>query len=86
MARKINKQPKKTPMPEQKPEVRRQNFDEVPLGYSEEEALNEANRCLQCKKPKCIEGCPVNIDIGSFISLILEKDFVGSARKIKEKN
>ena len=86
MARKINKQLKKTPMPEQSPEVRKRNFDEVPLGYSEEEALNEANRCLQCKKPKCVEGCPVNIDIKSFIGLIMEKDFIGAARKIKEKN
>jgi glutamate synthase (NADPH/NADH) small chain len=83
---KINKDPRKTPMPHQDPAVRRKNFMEVPIGFSEEDARSEAHRCLQCKKPKCIEGCPVNIDIKSFIGLILEGDYIGAAQKIKETN
>lgn len=86
MARKINKQKQKTPIPEQDPMVRRKNFNEVSIGYSIVEAINEANRCLQCKNPKCIEGCPVNIDIKSFIGLIIEEDFKAALLKIKEKN
>jgi len=74
------------PMPEQEPEVRRHNFDEVPYGYTEELAIKEASRCLFCKKPKCIEGCPVNIDIPAFIKLIKEGDFDGAAKKLKEEN
>ncbi len=73
-------------MPEQSPDARRRNFDEVPFGYSPETAQLEASRCLQCKKPKCIEGCPVEIDITGFIKLVVEGDFDGSARKIKETN
>ncbi|MBW2058882.1 MAG: NADPH-dependent glutamate synthase [Deltaproteobacteria bacterium] len=73
-------------MPEQPPEVRKRNFDEVPLGYSPEAAQLEASRCLQCKKPKCVEGCPVGIDIPGFIRLIEEGDFDAAARKIKETN
>ena len=73
-------------MPEQDPKVRAKNFDEVPFGYTPELALLEASRCLQCKKPSCIEGCPVSIDIPGFISLILKEDFLGAARKIKEMN
>jgi len=73
-------------MPKQKPEVRRRNFDEVALGYVEEQALAEADRCLQCPKPECIKGCPVEIDIPAFIKLIREKKFDESIRKIKEKN
>lgn len=56
------------PMPEQKPEVRRRNFDEVPFGLSAEFAMKEAERCLQCKKPTCMQGCPVAIDIPAFIA------------------
>lgn len=74
------------PMPEQDPKVRRRNFQEVPYGYTPELAQREATRCLFCKKPKCIEGCPVNIDIPAFIKLIKDGDFVGAARKIKEEN
>lgn len=55
--------PKKTQMKEQEPEERIKNFDEVPFGYSEEDAVIEAERCLQCKIPKCVEGCPVNVNI-----------------------
>jgi glutamate synthase (NADPH/NADH) small chain len=73
-------------MPEQDPQVRAKNFEEVPFGYPPELALLEASRCLQCKKPSCIEGCPVSIDIPGFISLILKEDFLGAARKIKEMN
>jgi glutamate synthase (NADPH/NADH) small chain len=73
-------------MVEQEPQVRNKNFNEVALGYNEELAVKEASRCLQCKKPLCIDGCPVNIDIPAFIQLIVEKDFIGAARKIKEDN
>ena len=73
-------------MPEQEPKVRAKNFDEVPFGYTPELAQLESSRCLQCKKPKCIEGCPVEIDIPAFVKLISEGDFAGSARKLKERN
>jgi glutamate synthase (NADPH/NADH) small chain len=74
------------PMPEQAPEVRRKNFDEVPLGLSPEAAMQEAQRCLQCKKPSCIAGCPVSIDIPGFIKFICEGDFTKATRKIWERN
>jgi glutamate synthase (NADPH/NADH) small chain len=73
-------------MPEQEPKVRAKNFDEVPFGYTPELAQLESSRCLQCKKPKCIEGCPVEVDIPAFVKLISEGDFAGSARKLKERN
>ncbi len=73
-------------MPEQSPEQRRKNFDEVPLGYSVEMAQKEASRCLQCKKPTCIEGCPVGIDIPGFIRHIRDGEFTQSIRKIWEMN
>jgi len=62
------------------------NFEEVPLGYSEKAAVLEAERCLQCKDPKCIAGCPVEIDIPAFIRLIEEGHYLESARKLKEEN
>lgn len=74
------------PMPEQKPEIRRRNFEEVPLGYSEEMAITEAERCLECKKPTCVEGCPVSVDIPGFISLLKKGEFTKSIRNIWEKN
>jgi glutamate synthase (NADPH/NADH) small chain len=74
------------PMPEQDPKVRARNFDEVPCGYSPETAMLEASRCLQCKRPKCVEGCPVNVKIPEFIALIAAGEFVGAARKLKETN
>ncbi|MBN2233323.1 MAG: NADPH-dependent glutamate synthase [Deltaproteobacteria bacterium] len=80
--KKISRQP----MPEQEPRVRARNFDEVPFGYSPETAMLEASRCLQCKKPKCVEGCPVNVKIPEFIGLIADGDFIGAARKLKETN
>jgi len=74
------------PIPKQPPEVRRRNFNEVALGYTEEQAVAEANRCLQCKKPQCIQGCPVEIDIPAFIRLIRERKFEEAIKKVKEKN
>lgn len=73
-------------MPSQPPEVRVKNFREVPYGYTEEMAIKEANRCLGCKTPKCVEGCPVRVPIPEFIALIQEKKFAEAAWKIKEKN
>lgn len=87
----MNEQGKKTkiprqPAPEQAPEVRRKNFQEVSLGYTPQMARLEALRCLQCKKPKCVLGCPVRVVIPEFIKLIAEGDFLAAARKIKEDN
>jgi glutamate synthase (NADPH/NADH) small chain len=73
-------------IPEQKPEDRVKNFKEVPFGYTEELAATEAKRCLFCKKPTCIAGCPVEIDIPGFIKLIAEGDYIGAAKKLKESN
>lgn len=73
-------------MPEQEPEVRAHNFQEVPHGLAEEQALIEASRCLECPKAPCIKGCPVEVDIPAFINLILEKQYSAAARKIKETN
>jgi len=73
-------------MPEQNPQERAHNFYEVALGYPEELALKEASRCLRCKKPTCVEGCPVEVDIPRFVGRIKEKDFLGAARIVKEKN
>ncbi len=73
-------------MPKQSPAERIKNFLEVAQGYTDEQALLEAGRCLQCKKAPCIAGCPVNIDIPSFIKKMTEKDFKGSINKIKEKS
>lgn len=72
------------PMPEQDARRRRHNFNEVPKGYSEEVAMEEAVRCIQCKKPGCVKGCPVNIDIPSFVKLIAEGKFRESAAKLNE--
>ncbi len=73
-------------MSNQDPDERKNNFDEVPFGFTEETALIEAQRCLECPKAPCIKGCPVEVDIPGFIRLVLEKDFAGAARKIKETN
>jgi glutamate synthase (NADPH/NADH) small chain len=73
-------------MPEQDPQVRIGNFQEVPLGYRPEQAQAEAARCLQCKKPVCIQGCPVAVDIPGFIQLIREGEFAAAARRIKQTN
>ena len=70
-----NMELKKTEMPTQEPLVRARNFDEVALGYTEEMALREADRCLNCKNMPCVNGCPVNIHIPEFISKVKEGDF-----------
>ena len=70
-----NMDPKKCPMPSQDPNVRNKNFKEVALGYTAEMAVNEAKRCLQCKKPACRTGCPVQIDIPAFIAEVAKGDF-----------
>ncbi len=73
-------------MPEQDPKVRAHNFREVPYGYPEDVAVEEAKRCLSCKKPTCIQGCPVAVKIPEFLNLIEERKFAAAARKIKETN
>jgi len=73
-------------MPEQPAQVRRRNFNEVPLGLDEEVAVKEADRCLQCKNPSCVQGCPVGIDIPGFISLIKQREFTKSIRHIWKSN
>ncbi len=72
----------KVPVREQDPKVRATNFDEVCLGYNAEEAVAEAQRCLSCKNPMCVKGCPVNINIPAFIGRIKEEDFEGAAKEI----
>ncbi|MBQ3263324.1 MAG: NADPH-dependent glutamate synthase [Oscillospiraceae bacterium] len=79
-----NLSPTKNPIPEQEPNVRNKNFDEVALGYTVELALDEANRCLQCRRPQCVTGCPVNVKIPDFIKLITQQDFKGAYHKILE--
>jgi len=78
--------PKRTPMPEQDPAERVHNFYEVPMGYTPEQAMEEASRCIQCKKPRCVGGCPVNIDIPWFIRYVAEGKFLEAAHKLKETN
>ena len=77
---------KKHPMPVQDAKVRAHNFDEVALGYDEETAVAEAERCLHCKVPQCRKGCPVSINIPEFIAKIKERDYDGAVAKIKESN
>jgi glutamate synthase (NADPH) small chain len=79
---KINRQK----MPEQNVSSRIRNFTEVPLGYDPQTAQKEASRCIMCKNPKCVEGCPVEIDIPAFVKLIKEGKFLEAIYKIKEKN
>lgn len=73
-------------MPQLDLHLRKTTFQEVPLGYSAEQARLEAQRCLQCKRTVCIQGCPVLIDIPAFLQLIVDGDFIGASRKIKEAN
>ncbi len=77
---------KRRSMPKQEPFERIRNFDEVALGYTEELALEEAGRCLKCKKPTCRAGCPVGIKIPEFIQCIAEGNFEAGIKKIKETN
>jgi len=79
-------EPKKTPMPEQSPEIRRSNFKEVSLGYTPELAVREARRCLQCKDPQCVKGCPVGVPVPRFIKEIREGRFSEAISIIKEAN
>jgi len=76
----------RVPMPEQPPEARSKNFLEVPLGYTPEMAQAEAARCIQCKKPACVAGCPVGVQIPEFLKLLCDGDFIAAAQKIKETN
>jgi glutamate synthase (NADPH/NADH) small chain len=73
-------------MPEQDPLERAHNFYEVALGYPNDIAMLEASRCLKCKKPYCMKGCPVDVDIPDFLQLVKDGDLIGAAWKIKEKN
>ncbi len=76
----------RVPMPEQEPKVRARNFLEVPTGYTVKMAQEEAARCLQCKKPGCVSGCPVGVDIPGFIELIAQGDMTGAIRNLWSKN
>lgn len=78
--------PKKTEMPEQKPDIRNKNFDEVALGYTDEMAMKEARRCLNCKHRPCVQGCPVGVRIPEFIELIVKGDIEGAYQVIKTTN
>jgi homotetrameric NADPH-dependent glutamate synthase len=78
--------PERSPMPHQPPEVRAHNFQEVALGLDLEGALHEAERCLRCKKPRCVPGCPVGIDIPGFISALQHKDIKRSYQILKTSN
>lgn len=73
---------KRTPVTEQEPKLRAKNFEEVCLGYDQERAIKEANRCLGCKNPKCVEGCPVSIDIPGFIAEVKNGNFEAAAKDI----
>ncbi|MBA4417456.1 MAG: glutamate synthase (NADPH), homotetrameric [Syntrophus sp. (in: bacteria)] len=85
-AKLLKKSKKREKMPEQNPKLRIQNFNEVALGYSRENAIREAARCLQCKNMPCVEGCPVNVKIPEFIKKVKEGDFMGAIHTIKETN
>ena len=76
----------KNPMPEQAPDVRNKNFLEVTTGYTEEMAIDEAQRCLNCKTRPCMEGCPVSVKIPEFLTFMKDGDFEGAYQKIKETN
>ena len=88
MAEAANKKEQKSrvSMPEQEPKVRARYFLEVPTGYTVKMAQEEASRCLQCKKPGCVEGCPVGVDIPGFIDLIAQGDMTGAIRNLWSKN
>ena len=88
MVEEISKKPARIrqPMPEQAPETRRRNFKEVPLGYTPEQAVAEAQRCVRCKSPLCVQACPVGVDIPGFISFIKTGHFDEAIKKIWKKN
>ena len=76
----------RNPMPEQAADVRNKNFEEVTLGYTMEMAVDEAERCLNCKSPRCVAGCPVNVDIPQFIHAVAERNFENAIKILKNKN
>ena len=84
MAEKVAKKTKtpRVAMPEQEPHIRARNFLEVPTGYTVKMAQEEASRCLQCRKPSCVAGCPVGVDIPGFIDLITQGDMTGAIRNL----
>lgn len=87
MAEKVaTKKNPRVPMPEQEPALRARNFLEVPTGYTPKMAQQEAARCLQCKKPGCVAGCPVSVDIPGFIDLLAQGDMTGAIRNLWSKN
>ncbi len=86
MASEARRTAKRQQMPKRAVEERIRNFKEVALGYDIEQAFEEAKRCLQCKSPRCVEGCPVGVDIPQFINKIIERDFNESIKIVKEKN
>jgi glutamate synthase (NADPH/NADH) small chain len=86
MAENAKKKNPRVPMPEQEPHIRARNFLEVPTGYTPKMAQEEAARCLQCKKPGCVAGCPVGVDIPGFIDLISHGDITGAIRNLWSKN
>lgn len=86
LTKKERMQIKRHKIPEQEANVRNKNFEEVNLGYDEELAVAEAQRCIQCKKPTCISGCPVNVKIPDFISAIEQREFKKAASILKEDN
>ena len=86
LSKKDRMQIKRHGMPEQKPEDRVRNFSEVALGYTAEMAMEEAQRCLQCDKPLCVAGCPVEIDIPGFIDLVRQGKFTEAVARIKDTN
>ena len=81
----VNNAPR-TPMPEQPPQQRVHNFNEVALGFTEEQAKQEASRCLHCPNPMCVQGCPVNVRIPEFIAKVSEGDFEGAYQVITDTN
>ena len=73
-------------MPTQDPQVRNSNFDEVALGFSLETAQLEASRCIQCKKPRCVTGCPVQVRIPEFVKALRDRDMWGAVEALKDRN
>jgi glutamate synthase (NADPH/NADH) small chain len=86
MAEKTKLNLNRVPIPKQTPEVRKRNFNEVALGYTDEQALEEASRCIACKKPGCKNGCPVNVEIPEFIKAIGAGDMPEAVRILKNRN
>ena len=86
MSEKIKINLNRVPMPKQEVAVRRRNFNEVALGYTEKQAVEEASRCIQCRKPNCIKGCPVGVNIPEFIRAVCEGDMPGAVKIIKSTN